>query len=140
MVVKTLFSSLVFLFLGCSDNYLSQVYDKRILDQEIKCMRLLVFPPNKTIEDTLNSLYDFGPNCELDLVVSYKDNITCNSNQNVAQKAQGMPSAYLRYELKKANKLYYSYYIDLDEEISAEHVKDGFKRMKDTLNIVGENR
>ncbi len=138
MVIKILFFSLIFLFLGCSENYLNQVYDKRILDQEIKCMRLLVFPPNETIEDTLNDLYSFDKDCDLDLVVSYKDNITCNSNQNVDKKAQGMPSAYLRYELKKANKLYYSYYIDL-EEIKPKHLKDGFKRMKNTLKFEGDN-
>lgn len=140
MAIKLFFASLVFLILGCSDNYISQVYDKRILDKDIKCMRLLVFPPNEKIENTLNDLYSFDESCELDFVVSYKDSITCNSNQNVGKKAYGMPSAYLRYELKKENKLYYSYYVDLDESITHEDIKDGFDRMQDALNFMEKSR
>jgi hypothetical protein len=128
------------MFLGCSDNSMSRVYDKSILDKEIECLRLLVFPPNKEMLQTLNSLYDFDKNCELDLVVSYKDSITCNSNQNVEKKAYGMPSAYLRYEVKKGKKLYYSYYIDLDAQINNENIKDGFDKMLDELHFKKRNR
>jgi hypothetical protein len=139
MAVKILTLSLLFLLLGCSDNSMSQVYDKHILVQDIKCMRLLVFPPNKIIEQTLDDLYKFDQECELSLVVSYKDQITCNSNQNVDKKAQGMPSAYLRLEIKKGKKLYYSYYKDLDG-ITAEDVKDGFDKMYDQLNFKRQSR
>jgi hypothetical protein len=140
MAIKILFVFLFVFLSGCSDNSMSKVYDKRILENEIECMRLLVFPPNKMIEDTLNDLYRFDTECKLDLVVSYKDEITCNSNQNVAKKAYGMPSAYLRYELKKENKLYYSYYIDLDDVIMREDIKDGFDRMQDRLNFMEKSR
>jgi hypothetical protein len=132
---------LIFLFLtGCSDNSMSQVYDKKILEKEIKCMRLLVFPPDEMIEDSLNKLYDFNTECTLDFVVSYKNSITCNSNQNIDKKAYGMPSAYLRYELKQNNKLFYSYYIDLDAQISRDNIKDGFVKMQDELNFAEKSR
>ena len=141
MALKYLFASiLVFLLSGCSDNSISRVYDKRILDKEIECLRLLVFPPNKEIESSLRSLYKFDEGCGLDLVVSYKDSISCNSNQNVARKAYGMPSSYLRYEIKSGDKLYYSYYIDLDESIDADDIKAGFDKMLDELNFKEERR
>ncbi|WP_373071586.1 hypothetical protein [Sulfurimonas sp.] len=98
-------------------------------------MRLLVFPPNKNIENSLNDLYVFDQNCEVDLIVSYKNSITCNSNQNVDKKAYGMPSSYIRYEIKKENKLYYSYYIDLDDDITKKDIKAGFDKMLDELNF-----
>jgi hypothetical protein len=138
MALKLFF--ILFLLTGCYDSSMSHVYDKRILDNDIKCMRLLVFPPNKTIQDTLESLYDFSTECKLDFIVSYKNSVTCNSNQNSDKKAYGMPSAYLRYELKQNNKLFYSYYIDLDEQISSDDIKDGFAKMQNQLNFKRESR
>lgn len=98
-------------------------------------MRLLVFPPNESISTTLNELYPFDNSCDTDLVVSYKSSIVCNSNQNAGKKALGMAKSYLRLELKKGQRLLYSYYIDLDENLENEDVKDGFKVMKNTLNF-----
>lgn len=138
MVIRSFLILFVFLFCACSDNSISQIYRKSILDKDIECMRLLVFPPNEKIETTLNSLYDFDATCELDLVVSYKNSITCNSNQNAAKKAYGMPSGYLRLELKQKKILYYSYYKDLHEDITSEDIKDGFDRMQDELNFAKE--
>lgn len=136
MVIKNivLFFSLL-LFLGCSDNSISSVHNKKILEKDIECMRLLVFPPNEKIESTLKSLYDFKNDCDLDFIVSYKNSITCNSNQNVDKKAYGMPSGYLRYEIKSGRKLFYSYYIDLDEDITKQDVKSGFERVKKALPL-----
>lgn len=134
MALRSLVILVLFLS-GCSDNSMSKVYDKRILDSKIECMRLLVFPPNEKIQNTLESLYDFDKKCELDLVVSYKDSITCNSNQNANKKAYGMPSSYLRLELKRSDKLYYSYYIDLDSNIESKNIKDGFDKMREELHF-----
>lgn len=98
-------------------------------------MNLLIFPPNESIENKLNELYPFTPNCDLDLVVSYKSSIVCNSNQNAAKKALGMAKSYLRLELKKGTHLLYSYYIDLTENVSGKDVESGFNVMKDTLPL-----
>jgi hypothetical protein len=118
---------------GCSDNYLSQVNSKSILEKNIGCMKLVVFPPNKSIENKLNELYPFNANCDLDLVVSYKSSIVCNSNQNAEKKALGMAKSYLRLEIKRKNHLLYSYYIDLAHNVSDEDIENGFNVMKDTL-------
>lgn len=136
MALKFLLLISGFLFIGCNDNSISRIYDQHILYNDIKCMKLVVFPPNKNIENSLNHLYRFDKNCELDFIVSYKDGITCNATQNIDKKAYGMPNSYLRYEIKKNNKLYYSYYIDLDSKISDEDIKDGFDKMQNELNFV----
>ncbi len=135
---STLF--LVILLLGCSDNSISMVHNKKILDKEIECLRLLVFPPDELIESSLRSLYDFDTTCELDLVVSYKNSITCNSNQNAQNKAYGMPKAYLRLEVKQKNALYYSYYTDLSENITSGDIKAAFDKMRDELNFKKEHK
>ena len=99
-------------------------------------MNLVVFPPNKDISTTLYQLYEFDSKCELDLVVSYKSSIVCNSNQNAGKKALGMAKSYLRLELKRGQRLLYSYYIDLAENVNDEDIENGFNVMKDTLPLL----
>ena len=98
-------------------------------------MRLVVFPPDKVLEQTLNSLYKFTPNCEYILEVSKKGGIVCNSNQNAAKKTlSNFPSTYLRMDVSKENRALYSYYIDLLDNVSEDDVKSAFSRMqKDIL-------
>lgn len=115
------------LFLGCSDGSQTFIHDKNIVDAKIECMSLMVFPPNKEIEDTLNSLYNFTPQCDYNLIVSYKTGIVCNSNQNSEKKAHGLPSSYLRMELKKGGDLKFTYYKDLKNNLDTDDVKDGFE-------------
>jgi len=124
-------------FISCSDNYLVKVYDKTILDENSKCVKLIIFPPNKTIEQTLKAGYNFKNNCALKFEVYTKGKIHCNSNQNSQTKAMGkMPEAYLRMEITKENKTLYSYYIDIKDEILPLHVENGFARMKKDLKIL----
>lgn len=120
---------------GCTDNYISQVNSKSILEKEIPCMKLLVFPPDKFISNTLGELYSFDNSCNRTLLVSYKSSIVCNSNQNSQKKALGMAKSYLRLELKEGKRLLYSYYIDLDENLENEDVEDGFNVMRETLKL-----
>ena len=124
--------SIIF-FIGCSDNYISQISNKEILESKIKCMRLIVFPPKDSIENSLNELYTFSNDCELKLIVSYKDSITCNSNQNSHIKARGMAKSYLRLELKKKNELMYSYYKDLKDNLQNSDIQNAFHTMKQKL-------
>jgi len=94
-------------------------------------MRLVVFPSDKILEETLNSLYKFTPDCEYRLEVSKKGGIVCNSNQNAAKKTfSNFPSTYLRMDVSKENKRVYSYYIDLLDSVREDDIKSAFSRMK----------
>lgn len=132
---KLLFIFASLFLLGCNDGSQVFVYDKKILDAKIECMSLTVFPPNKSIENTLSSLYHFKKECEYELVVSYKTSITCNSNQNADKKAFGLPQSYLRMELKKGANLQYTYYKDLQDNLTSKDVQNGFERMKGELHF-----
>ena len=94
-------------------------------------MRLVVFPPDKILEETLHKLYRFTPDCEYRLEVSKKGGIVCNSNQNAAKKTlSNFPSTYLRMDISQGNRAVYSYYIDLLESVSEDDVKSAFSRIK----------
>ena len=122
---------LALLFSACDDKAIVKVK----IDKPITCLKLLVFPPDEKIEQNFNTLYPFSNECPLSLFVSYKNSIVCNSNQNPSEKAKGIPSAYLRLELKEKKKLLYSYYIDLNEALSKKHLEKGFLRLKDELQL-----
>ncbi|MDD2357348.1 MAG: hypothetical protein PHX13_05490 [Thiovulaceae bacterium] len=132
---KYLFIFTSLFLLGCNDTSQTFVYDKKILDAKIECMSLAVVPANKTIEDTLNSLYHFKKECAYELVVSYKNSITCNSNQNADKKVSGLPQSYLRMEIKHDANLQYTYYKDLQDNLSAKDVQNGFEKMKEELHF-----
>lgn len=123
------------LFLGCSENYISQIHSKSVLEKDIECLKLTIFPPNQQMQDSLTKLYNFDEECEMDLYVSYKNAIVCNSNQNSEKKLSGMAKSYLRLELKEKNRLYYSYYIDLEDDIKESDLQKGFKVFRETLPI-----
>ena len=132
-MIKIVLISMLILLSGCSDNAQVFIYDKDIQKNKLKCLNLIVFPPNHTISSTLKELYTFSNNCKYDLIISYKNSISCNSNQNAEKKATGMPVSYIRFEIKNKNKLLYTYYKDLYENINKVVVKDGFKRIKKNL-------
>jgi len=80
--------------------------------------------------------YRFDPTCPLQLTITYKNGITCNSTFNVQTKAvNGFPSSYLNMELREGFSLKYSYYIDLDENVTAKDLEKGFERMKEDLRF-----
>ena len=121
---------------GCSDNASVNFFDKKIVNKEIECLKLVVFPPDKTLESTLNELYDFSIVCEYRLEVSKKSGITCNSSHNIQKKATGtFPSSYLKMQLNRGNQLLYSYYIDLQNDVSKKDIKRAFTRMNEDLKI-----
>ena len=94
-------------------------------------MRLVVFPPDELLEQTLNGLYEFTSDCEYRLEVSKKGGIVCNSNQNAPKKTfSNFPSTYLRMDVSKGKEQVYSYYIDLLDSVSEDDVKSAFSRMK----------
>ena len=94
-------------------------------------MRLVVFPPDKRVEEVLQKLYKFTPDCEYRLEVSKKGGIVCNSNQNAAKKTlTNFPSTYLRLDVTKGNRAVYSYYIDLLDRVNDDDIESAFFRMK----------
>ena len=94
-------------------------------------MRLVVFPPDKVLEETLHHLYKFTSDCEYRLEVSKKGGIVCNSNQNAAKKTlSNFPSTYLRMDISRDDGAVYSYYINLLNNVSEDDVKSAFSRIK----------
>jgi len=110
------------------------VFNERIAKEEITCMNLVVF--DEDVKATLQELYNFDESCDILLEVSLKSSITCNSNQNVDKKIlSNFPSSYLRMQLYKGKILFFSYYIDLEENVSKENVKYAFLRLQKELNF-----
>jgi len=121
-------------FSGCSDSAIVKTFDKDIQTNKIPCLRLAVFPPDKVLEQTLNNLYKFTPDCDYRLEVSRKGGIVCNSNQNAAKKTlSNFPSTYLRMDVSKENRALYSYYIDLLDSVHEDDIKSAFSRMKQDI-------
>ncbi len=98
------------------------------------CMRLVVFPPDPMISTTLTQLYDFTQKCPFELQASKKTGICCNSNQNADKKAlTEFPNGYIRLDLYKNHKPYYSYYKDIQGEVEKEDVVAAFKRLQEDV-------
>lgn len=98
-------------------------------------MKLRVWPPNKEIEDYLQTQYSFDANCTaFELELSTKSGITCNSTQNIQTKALGaFPSSYLKIEIRQNAALSYSYYKDLQEDVALSDVQRAFERVGEDL-------
>jgi len=122
------------LLTACNDKAIVNVYDKKILKTPLPCLKLTIFPKNKMISQTMESLYPFKNSCPYHLDISHKSGITCNSTQNVQTKCiEGFPSSYLNMEVRKGLSLKYSYYIDLMEDVTKEDVEEGFERLSKDL-------
>jgi len=123
-----------FFFQGCSDNASVNIFDEKLSKTKIDCMKLVVFPPDTKVQNTLAELYTFDDSCAVELEVSQKSSIVCNSNQNTQKKAlSNFPTSYLRMQISKNGQLFYSYYIDLVDSVSEEDIKIAFKRIKKDL-------
>ena len=123
---------LLAMFSGCSDDATITKSEKDL--HNIKCMRLVIFPPNKFLETTMNKLYNFDENCSYKLEVSQKSGIVCNSNQNADRKAlSNFPSGFIRLDLYKGYKNIYSYYRDLTHKTTKEDLKKAFERLEQDI-------
>jgi hypothetical protein len=102
----------------------------------------MVFPEKATLEKAARKRYPFRDDCPVLLEVKHKENICCNSNQNVQQKAlSNFPHHFLRLEVRRGLTLLYSYYIDLDHPADADDLQRAFERMEEELGdayVVGE--
>lgn len=125
---------LLLFFQGCGDNATVNIFDEKLSKTKIECMKLVVFPPDKKLQKSLKKLYNFDDTCSVELEVSQKSSIVCNSNQNSQKKAfSNFPTSYLRMQVSKNGKLFYSYYIDLTNSVRDEDVREAFNRIKKDL-------
>ena len=119
---------------GCSDNAITMFYDKEF--SKPPCLKLVVFPPDDMLIDSMKDLYEFEKTCEYKLQVSKKGGITCNSIHNAGKKTtSNFPSGYLKMDITKDSKRLYSYYIDITNTLTKSDVKDGFNRVKEDLQL-----
>jgi len=122
----------VFFFFGCSDDDNATVIQSKQELQNVKCMRLVVFPPDKFLSDAAHKMYHFSKNCSYTLTLSQKSGIACNSNQNASQKIlANFPSGYIRLELTKGDKTIFSYYKDLTHKVEKRDIQKAFETLLD---------
>ena len=134
MKIFLLSAALFFFFTGCSDNATIVRYNTQ--DETLPCLRLVVFPPDALITQTLVDMYSFDNNCSYELQASQKNGIMCNSNQNASQKAlSNFPHGYIRLDIYKEHKPFYSYYKDLTDTLTQEDIKEGFTRLKNDVHL-----
>ena len=115
---------------ACSDNASVVIFDKNIAHAKIECMKLRVWPPDKEIEAYLSNRYIFDTNCTYMLEVSTKNDITCNSNQNIQTKALGaFPTSYLKMEVLQEERTLYSYYRDIKSSVTLSDVESACERI-----------
>ena len=133
LVVESIFILItIFLLSGCSDN--ATITESKEDLKDVKCMRLLVFPPDKFLSETMHTLYNFDENCTYRLSVSQKNGITCNSNQNADKKIlANFPSGYIRLDLTKGAKTIFTYYRDLTDKANKEDVQRAFLTLQKHL-------
>lgn len=132
----TFLFSLLLLFHGCGEDAQVTLYDTTVKAHPPHCLKLDIFPPDPAIEKTARGLYPFADSCPFQLSLSYKNGIRCNSNANAPRKTlSNFPSAYLRLELRKGMKLFYSYYRDLTHPVEADDLKEAFRRFREDVPL-----
>jgi hypothetical protein len=120
---------------GCGEKPVTRVYEAAH-ERPITCLRLAVFPASAPLEKALKGLYPFRDDCPVLLEVRHKENICCNSTQNVEQKTlSNFPHHFLRLELRRGMTPLYSYYIDLDHPADAGDAQAAFETMKKALGF-----
>ncbi len=113
---------------------MTKLYDKNF--SKPPCLKLVVFPPDDMIENSINQLYKFDKNCKYNLQVSKKAGITCNSTHNAEEKTiSNFPSGYLKMDVSKGSKILYSYYIDLTNTPTKDDVENAFLRLSKELRL-----
>ena len=132
-VVKSIFTLIIlFSFTACSDN--ATITVSKVELKDVNCMKLVIFPPDKLVSETMQKLYKFDKNCSYRLSISQKNGIICNSNQNADKKIlANFPSGYIRLDLIKDKKTIFSYYRDLTKRADEEDVKRAFNSLLDEI-------
>ena len=123
---------MLFLLTACSDN--ASIKQSKEDLKNVNCMRLVIFPPDKFLSETVEKLYNFDKNCSYTLSISKKSGIVCNSNQNADKKIlANFPSGYIRLDLTNGSKSIFSYYKDLTHSANEDDIKKAFSKLQETI-------
>ncbi|WP_457597873.1 hypothetical protein [Hydrogenimonas sp.] len=137
MTWRPLFSLLaaMLVMIGCSERPVTKRYQAASKEPPT-CLRLEVRPFSEPLDTGLRALYPFRSDCPVTLEVRHKENICCNSTQNVQRKTLSeFPRHFLRLEVRRGLTPLYSYYIDLDHPADADDAKRAFARLRRDLNL-----
>ncbi len=123
-------------FVGCDKKSPPIIKKDTNLSTPVQCLALNDITLDKAFKSTLNSLYTFDQKCDLQLFVSYKRDIVCNSPYNPNRKNIGpFPKSFLNMEVRRGFKVEYSYYVDLYHNVNESDIKEAFARVKkDIIN------
>ena len=135
LMAKSIFIAIIlFFFTACNDDNATIKISKKDL-KNVNCMQLVVFPEDKFLNDTVQTLYKFSDNCNYKLFISEKNDIICNSNQNVDKKIlANFPSSYIRLNLTKGTQSIFYYYKDLTHKANKDDLKKAFRNLYDEIN------
>ncbi len=125
---------LVLMLSGCEDKSIVNLYDKSLQKHPPKCLALTTVLQDASMEKAVRDRFHFDPKCLWRLVIDYKRNIQCTSNQNSERKALGaFPSSYLRMEIWHGMSVAYSYYIDVPRAANPDDIARAIARIKSDL-------
>jgi hypothetical protein len=124
---------IIFTLSSCTkDDYFTQTYDKKTIEENFTCMKLELKPYSKKIFHTANSLYTFTNNCKNSLEIKYKTNIACNSKHNTNKQF----NAFIQLSILKDNKMIYTVYKDLKSNTDInDEIKKGYKKLCQTIKL-----
>lgn|GEM_PF-1028612 len=116
---------------------LVRFYDTNLTAHKLPCLSLRTQPYTPSYETLLKQTYRFDAQCPYRVTLRYKGGIVCNSTYNVPQKCvEGMPHAFLRFDVQRGFKTLYSYYVDVDGKVDEDTIREGWKRVK--KDVVGD--
>ena len=130
--ITTLIAPLTLILASCSDDAIVRKNTKEL--KTVHCMKLVIFPPDKTLENKIKKLYNFDKKCPYTLTLLQKSGIACNSPYNADKKTlSSFPSGYIRMELSKGDLNIFSYYKDLTHKADTDDVSDALEVLKKSL-------
>jgi len=123
------------LVIGCGERAVTKRYPEAAKTPP-SCLRLQIHPFSEPLERTLRALYPFRTDCPFTLEVEHKEDIGCNSTQNVQRKTLSrFPRNFLRLEVRRGPIPLYSYYVDLDHPADGEDARRAFARLHGDLTL-----
>ncbi len=126
--------SFALLFSSCEEKRKPVINKASNLNIPLNCLKLNPLENNKRFIAVLKKLYSFKDECTHQLTINYKKDIVCNSGYNASGKSLGkFPRSYLKLEVRNGFEVEYSYYIDLNENVDEDEIKEGFLRLKSDL-------
>jgi len=138
MKIKNLIPLIITLsfFTACEEKAEPIIMKKSNLMTPLPCLKLATLQKESEIINHLQELYPFKKSCDYTLTLSYKKDILCNSNHNIALKTTGkFPKSFVKIEVHKGLTSIYSYYVDLYSNVDNDDVEEGFQQLKEDLLI-----